>query len=332
MSRRKSRLATLVVVLTLAVTGCGAEVDLAKTTSTRTTVPAARGIGSPSTSTAPKTNDSAFAADKLRKLDPCALLSNEVLSTVGTPDESDSADFSQCSNYMKDKDGRELNISLEIGEGLIEDPAKAGEDIGGLPGFEKELNDRTACFLTVVTETSPNRGIRIQVGGQAGAGLCDAGRTVLTAVIDRIRRDPPQARPVKGSLRELDPCGLLTEQELTPALGEGAGATATSLHWCTWTEDGADVWLWLRDGVDPVTVAEPEKTRKVEVAGISAVQELEEGDTPSCEVSWAHLKLEDTFAEVVAVSFRRYEPKPDEDTCAKAQAVAKALVPKLPRG
>jgi hypothetical protein len=106
----------------------------------------------------------------------------------------------------------------------------------------------------------------------------------------------------------------------------------TNLHWCTWSRDGADVWIWLRSGVDPAKSADPAKTQKVDVGGVSAIQELSTTDSAKCEVAWAHLPLEGSIAEVVSVSFLRYTPKPGEDVCAKARAVATGLVPKLPKG
>jgi hypothetical protein len=308
--------------------GCGAEVDLAKVTYTRTTVPAAGGGGS---TDAPKANDPAFAEGLLREIDACALLDKTMLSTVGTPDDNDVTDFSRCSNFMKDTKGKDLNISLTVGEGLVENPEEADKAIGGLPAMESELDDKTACFQTAITETAPNRGIKIQIGGKA-ENMCDIGRKVLEAVVDRIRRDPPKHEVRTGSLITVDPCELTPSSEIDAVLGKGSKVEPTSLHWCSWNRDGGEVWVWLRDGVDPAKSVGAEKTTKVDV-GVSATQELDTTSGSKCEVAWAHLPTSGSLAEVVSVSFLRYDTKdaPGEDPCAKAQTVAKALVPKLPK-
>lgn len=309
--------------------GCGSGVDLSKVTYTRTTIPAAATSGTGPTGT-PKTNDSAFTAAKLRELDACALLDKDTLAKVGTPDESDVTDFSRCSNFMKDPEGKDLNISLTLGESLLENPANADKNIGGLPAIESELDDKTACFQTVVTETSPNRGIRVQIGGKA-KNMCDVGRTVLTAVVNRIRTDPPKYERNPGTLILLDPCAQLSDADVTPALGAGATVTATSLHWCTWRKDRAEVWVWLSHGVDPAKSADPAKTQKVDVAGVSAIQEADTGSGVKCSIEWAHLPLSGSFAEVVNVTYSHYEAQQGEDGCAKALPIAKTLVPKLPK-
>jgi hypothetical protein len=319
-------------VALLSLTACGDAPDLSKATYQRTTVPATEGPVGPSRTGAtdpPRTNDEAFSAEQLRRIDPCGLFDEALLSKVGKPDDNQQSDFSQCANYMRDSAGKELNLSLTLGEGLIEDPADADEDIGGLPAHESELDDKTACFVTVVTETSPARGIRLQVGGEA-EDMCGIGRTVLEAVVERIRTDPPRFDLRPGTLTEVDPCGILSDADVTAVLGDGAEATPTSLHWCTWNAGGADVWVWLRSGVDPREAADPAGSQEVDV-GVPAIQESETSSSAKCDVAWSHLPLEEPFAEVVSVTFVRYTPQQGEDVCAKAQTVAKALVPKLPK-
>jgi hypothetical protein len=316
-----------VCCLALALAGCGSTVDLSKVTYTRTTVPA-RPSG---TTGPPRTNDPAFSAEKLRKLDPCGLLDNPTLSTVGTPDLDKAADFSQCANFMKDKDGKELDLTLTLGEGLLENPAQANKNIGGLPATEQELDDKSACFQTVVTETSPNRGIKLQVGGKA-ANLCDVGRTLLKAIVEHVRSDPPTFKTTPGTIREVDPCTTLRESELIAALGSAPNPVPTSLHWCSWSASGADVWVWLRSGVDPAKTGDAAKGQKVDLGGgITAIQQPDTTSSAKCEVAWAQLPAGGDIAEVASVSFIRYTPQQGEDVCAKAQALAKALVLRLPR-
>jgi hypothetical protein len=336
-SRRFKQVSVLVVAACAVLAGCASKVDLAKVTYTRTTVPAAeRDSDDPNTSESnstgtPKANDPAFTAEKLRLLDACALMDKNTLSGVGTPDENDVTDFSRCSNFMKDPAGKDLNISLTVGESLLEDPDKADKNIGGLPAIVSELDDKTACFVTAVTETDPKRGIRFQIGGKAD-NMCDVGTKLLDAVIRRIRSDAPKYVAKKGSVIELDPCTLASEAEATAQLDGAAKVVPSSLHWCAWNHSGAEIWVWLRIGVDPAKSADPAKTSKVDINGISAIQELADSSGSKCEVTWSHLPLDGSFAEVVSVQYLRYgDKKAGEDTCAKAQAMAKIVAPKLPK-
>ena len=318
----------------MCVAGCGSKVDLSKVTYTRTTVPPTGGTktSTPKTSGtgAPNANE-AFSAAKLREIDACALLDKDLLSKVGVADEPDVTDFSRCSHFTKDKEGKDLNISLTIGEGLYEDVSDAKGNIGGLPAIESELDDKTACFETAVTQASPARGIKVQIGGKA-ANMCDVGRTVLTAAVQRIRTDPPKYQLKPGSLVPVDPCAALTEADVTGLLGSGSEMRPTNLHWCTWSLKDAELWVWLSSGVDPAKVADPAKTKKVDVAGVSAIQEADSSSGGAkCSIEWAHLGLGGSDAEVVNATFIRSTAQPGEDACAKAAVIARTLVPKLPK-
>jgi hypothetical protein len=315
------------LVTALCLAGCGASVDLSKVTYPRTTVPPAGGTA---TSGPTRTNDPAFSSAKLREIDACALLDKDLLSTVGTPDENDVTDFSRCSNFMKDLEGKDLSISLTVGEGLLGESAQPDKNIGGLPAIESEPDDKTACFETAVTETSPNRGIKVQTGGKA-KNMCDIGRTVLTAVVNRIRDNPPRYDRAQGSLAPVDPCAQLTDAEVTAVLGSGAKPRPTNLHWCTWGLASAEAWVWLSSGVDPAKSADPAKSRTVDVAGVSAIQSSDPSSPGKCGIEWAHRPLKGSFAEVVNVTFIRYTAQQGEDVCAKAQTLARTLVPKLPK-
>jgi hypothetical protein len=334
--RRFQQVSVLVVAVCAVAAGCASKVDLAKVTYTRTTIPAAERDDdekSSSTSSTPgKSTDAAFTAEKLRLIDACALMDKNTLSSVGTPDENDVTDFARCSNFMKDPAGKDLNISLTVGETLYDDPSKADKTIGGLPAIVSELDDKTACFVTAITETSPDRGIRFQIGGKAD-NMCDIGTKLLTAVVDRVRADPPKYAAKKGSLVELDPCTLASEADASTVLGGSAEVSPSTLHWCSWRHSGAEIWLWMRIGVDPAKSADPANAQKVDIGGINATQEAS-GDSsgPKCEVSWSHLPLDGSFAEVVSVQFLRFGEKKDgEDPCANAQTIAKAVAPKLPK-
>lgn len=317
----------LIALCAIAVlAGCAKEPDLAKVTYTRTTVPAgAMGGGNTGSTGEPKTNDAAFASDKLRAMDPCGLLSEDILAGVGTPATSEPSDFSKCSNYMKDKDGKDLSVTVTLGETLLDDPSDADKNVGGLPAIEQKLEDSDACFQTVVTETSPNRGITVQIGGEP-ADPCEVGRTVLEAVVGKIREDPPALKAPEGSLAEVDPCAITDESVVKTALGSEAPAAPTSLHWCSWTAGSSFVWVWLRIGVDPKE-GDPAKVKQVDIGGVTVYQQVESAGT--CKVEWPH-RPEKNLAEVVTVAFTGTNSTPGEELCGKALPIAKAVLPKLP--
>ena len=178
--------------------------------------------------------------------------------------------------------------------------------------------------------TSPNRGIKVQIGGKAG-NLCQVGRTILAAVVDRIRTDPPKYPGKPGTLIQVDPCAQLSDADVSAVLGGGgAKVTPTNLHWCTWRRDSAEIWVWLRLGVDPVRTADETKIQKVDV-GVPAVQEADTGSGAKRSVEWSHLALAGSNAEVVNATCIRYDTQQREDACAMARGVAKTLVPKLPK-
>src|SRR5262245_39585183 len=82
----RGALVLLIAAAAVVLAGCGEAVDTTKQTFPRSTVPAGQGGNTSSTSGKPKTNDPAFTNEKLRELDPCGLLTNDILSAIGKPD------------------------------------------------------------------------------------------------------------------------------------------------------------------------------------------------------------------------------------------------------
>jgi hypothetical protein len=310
--------------------GCGETVDTAKQTFPRSTVPAAQ-LGTETGRTGkPKTNDPAFANDTLRKLDPCALLSEDILAAVGTPANNRVQDFGSCSNYMEDKDGKDLSITLYVGE-TISDATGADQNIGGLPASESELDDSTACFVSVVTSTNPNFGIRVQAGGD-GEDLCVTGRTVLTGVVTMIRENPPEREAKAGSVATVDPCALLEPAALKTALGVDTTASPYSLHWCNWLGDNVNAGLWFRTGYDPKDSTVDPGTPVDLGSGVTAYQSATVSGSASCRLEWRHRSTgTDGADEIVEVDVDKLEPAAGDNGCATAAEVAKLLIPALPK-
>jgi len=313
--------------------GCGEAVDTAKQTFPRSTVPAGRGgaeTGGTGSTGKPKANDPAFANEKLRELDPCGLLTKDILSSVGTPADHSSEDFGECSNYMKDKDGKDLSITLYVGE-TISGAERADENIGGLPAMESKLDDSSACFVSVVTSTNPNFGVRVQIGGD-GEDLCPTGRTVLGAVVDLIRNDPPKREEKTGSIANVDPCTLLDAAALKTALG-GTDTTMSpyTLHWCNWIGEAKTVGVWFRTGYDPKDSSVDPGTPVDLGNGVTVYQNAETG-IASCRLQWRHRSTgQDGEDEIIEIDFDNSSPPAGDNGCATAAEIAKLLIPALPK-
>lgn len=323
-------LAATAAAMAVALAGCGGAVDTTKVTYERTTVPAGQGGGSAGTSTSgePKANDPAFTIEKLRTLDPCALLTKDLLASVGEPDENNQGDFSECGNYMTDSEGANLSITLTLGDN-VSNAQDADGNIGGLPALESELDSGDACFNTVVTSTQPNVGITVQAGGEAEK-LCEAGKTVLTGVVDRIRNDPPTYDTPKGTLLELDPCEAIKDATLRTTLGSGTDAGAPyNLHWCNWRSGTANLGLWLRLGYDP---AQGSGGQAVPLGGgVTGYKKTTTSAAASCELQWAHRKFGGDDSEIVQIFYDKQKPAKGEDPCVAAQNLAKTLISTLPK-
>ena len=328
--RRSFVLLTLSVVAAVVLAGCGETVDTAKVTFTRSTVPANKAGTETGSTGKPKSNDPAFTNEKLRALDACGLLTKDILSAVGSPADNSAEDFSECSNYMKDKDGRDLSITLYIGE-TINGAEEADENIGGLPALVSKLDDSSACFVSVVTSTNPNFGVRVQIGGD-GKDLCATGRTVLTSVVDLIRNDPPKREDKTGSIANSDPCTLLDPAGLKTAVG-GAETTPSpyTLHWCNWIGDSISVGVWFRTGYDPKDSSVDEGTPVDLGNGVTVYQSAQSGSA-SCRLEWRHRSTgQDGADEIIEVDLDNSSPPAGDNGCPMATEVAKLLIPALPK-
>ncbi|CRK59004.1 hypothetical protein [Alloactinosynnema sp. L-07] len=326
-----------VACLVTVLAGCGA--DLTKQTFPRSTVPATADLGGgpadPTTATSGGgvTGDEAFATKNLRRLDPCGLLNEDALAEFGTPANSRLRDYDKCSNYMKDKNGKELNFSLTVGESLSGTSADGTFKIGGLPATESELEDKTACFINVITENSPKRAITLQMGGPGG--LCEPGRKMMESIVKQVRAGAEPLKLAKGTLVDLDPCEVLDDSVVTSTIGESAEKQLTTLHTCDWNLSGASFDVTFDISSNPDDLADAAETTPVDLGnGVKAQKKAEKSSGDRCRLEWAHAPFppDREVAEVVSVEFSRYSTQAGEDTCAKVEAVAKALIPKLPKG
>lgn len=322
--------AAALAVVSVVLASCGAAVDTAKVTYQRTTVPAGQGGEQSETATGePRTDDPAFTPEKLRTLDPCGLLTDDILANVGEPADSDRGDFAECGNYMADSDGEELNISLTIGDN-INNAEEADQNIGGLPALESELDGGDACFVSVLTSTDPNIGITIQASGQA-KDLCGAGRTVLTGIVDLVRTDPPAYETPPGTLLEVDVCEAVKDATLKTVLGDDVGTGVPyKLHWCNWNAGSVSLGVWLRLGYDPATNSSGGAPVSLG-SGVTAYKSTTTSAAASCELQWKHRQFAGEDTEIVHIFLDGQKRVKGQDPCKPALTLAKTLLSTLPK-
>lgn len=325
-----------VLSLILLLAGC-AGADLAKQRFPRTTIPAnAENVSDPTGSTQPppptdgKPVDPAFAADKLRLVDPCELLDEDVLKRFGTPGERSRSGFSRCSNFMKDKGGKDLAVTVEVGQTMTTELKNADKQLAGLRSYEQVL-ENSACFVSVITQEQPGLGLTVQIGYEDG-DACGPGREVAQSVVEQIKAKAATRTPAKGSLITLDPCVLPDKATVDAAAGDDYRLYPYGLHNCAWVGKDRELTLAFRETYVPDDREFDDKQTEVDLGGgVVGYQVSNSSAFPSCEVKWVQLVGQDDEGEIVEV--KSAGPKDAEfDRCATAVTFAKAVMGKIPKG
>lgn len=330
------RATAVVAAAALLMAGCSTGPGLAKTHSVRRTVQAGADASSTDPSTKPsaqagKPVDPAFAGERLRLINPCALIEKEVLQTVGTPSKYTSSSYTRCSNYMKDKAGKTLNITLEIGYSLTSTELKnATKQLAGLKSGEQKLG--SSCFVTAVTQENPAQAVRIQsstgTGDQAGEP-CEPGRKVIEGAVRKLRGNPQKYTPPRGSPVEVDPCAVVDRATLAPVLGASPRALPFGLHQCSWTGQSAQMQLEFRTARIPKDGKFDRDSAEVDLGGVKGYQVLKDGPFPTCDLIVVRTKDSSDAGEIADFSVGASKEK-TLDRCQAAQAFAKAVLPALP--
>ncbi|MEU0882172.1 hypothetical protein ABZ345_26445 [Lentzea sp. NPDC005914] len=335
---RAARAMAVVAAAALLVAGCTTGPGLAKSHSTRRTVQAGAEAGStdPSTKSSAqpgKPVDPAFAAERLRLVNPCALIDKDLLQTVGTPSKYTSSNYTRCSNYMKDKAGKTLNVTVDIGYSLTSlDVKNATKQVAGLKSSEQKLS--SSCFVTAVTQESPAQAVRIQLstgtGDQAVAEPCEPGRKVLEGAVRKLRGNPQKYTPPKGSPVEVDPCTIVDKATLAPVLGASPRSLAFGLHQCSWTGQSAQMQIEFKTARIPKDGKFDSNSAEVDLGGgAKGYQVLKDGPFPTCELIVVRTKDGSDAGEIVEFQVGASKDK-QLDRCQAAQAFAKAVLPSLP--
>ncbi|MDX8030921.1 hypothetical protein SK803_11895 [Lentzea sp. BCCO 10_0856] len=329
------RAAAVVAAAALLMAGCATGPGLAKTNSPRRTVQA----GADATSTDPSTKSSAqpnkpvepaFAAERLRLVNPCALIEKDVLQTVGTPSKYSSSSYTRCTNYMKDKAGKTLNITMDIGYSVTSTELKnATKQLAGLKSSEQKLT--TSCAIAAVTQENPAQAARISVGtGSDGGDACEPARKVLEGAVRKLRGNPQKYNPPKGSPVEVDPCTIVEKSTLAPVLGASPRQLAFGLHQCSWSGQGAEMQIEFKTARIPKDGKFDSKSVEVDLGnGVKGYQALKDGPFPTCELVVVRTKDASDAGEIVEFQLGASKDK-ELDRCAAVQTFGKAVLPSLP--
>ncbi|GAA3461598.1 hypothetical protein GCM10018963_36110 [Saccharothrix longispora] len=335
--KRPVAVLSAILSATLLVAGC-AGTDLAKQRFPRTTIPAnAENVADPTGTTgttgtaAPgQPVEPAFAPDRLRLTDPCELLDEDVLKGLGTPGDVSRSGFSRCSNFMTDKAGKDLAVTVDLGQTMTSEIKNADKQLAGLRSAEQTL-DNSACFVSVITQDKPGLGITVQIGYKDG-DACAPGRTVAESVVAQVRDRKGVITPAKGSLITLDPCALPDAGAVEAAVGAGHRTYPYGLHNCSWVGDGPELTVDFRHTFVPDDREFDEGQTEVDLGGgVKGYQKAGATAFPSCEVKWVQRETGNDEGEVVEVKSAGPE-KAQFDRCATAVTFAKVLLAKIPKG
>ncbi|MEV6243799.1 hypothetical protein [Lentzea sp. NPDC051838] len=331
------RATAVVAAAALLMAGCATGPGLDKTHSLRRTVQAEADATSTDPSTKPSSQpgkpvDPAFAAERMRLVNPCALIDKDVLQTVGTPSRYTSSNYTRCSNYMKDKAGKSLSISVDVGYTLTSGDLKnATKQIAGLKSSEQKLT--SSCRVTAVTQENPGQALQISAstgtGNDAAAETCEPARKVLEGAVRKAKGNPQKYSPPKGSPVEVDPCTIVDKATLAPVLGASPRSLPFGLHQCTWSGQSGSMQLDFRTARIPKDGKFDKDSAEVDLGGAKGYQVFKDGPFPTCHLIVVRTKDSSDAGEIAEFQVGMSKEKAG-DRCQAAQAFAKAVLPSLP--
>lgn len=333
----RSRLVVIACIVALsgaALAGCDG-VDLAKSSSERTTVPPQPGSGGTGPVPEGPVDAPELTPEKMRLVEACGLLDSDVTDLIGTSTiDPTGSSPDQCTVSLTDRGGKNVSFSLSLGDTLFGSISSATGGIEGLP--LSETRQDSTCSEKVLTSQEPDQGISLNVTYTDGEP-CAAGRKVIAKVIQRLRSDPPKVSPPVGSLIGVDACKLVGKSTLAAAVGEDPTVSPYGLHGCISTaSDGSGGAVTVNFGFSyPPTKSG--NARNVKLTGsINAIRTITDESSARCTFEWEHKDfpeqaLGNDDGESVRVDYSNYTDKEDaDDACEKASRLAKSVAGKLP--
>ncbi|TLW91749.1 serine/threonine protein kinase [Saccharomonospora piscinae] len=285
--------------------------------------------GSPTTSPAPA-DDGPLGLDRLRAVDPCAVLPSEL-----TPQPA--VHLERCT--YEHADGRWFDLALGDRVPVNPTPDEDADpvdhtEIDGL-SLVVDQGGEGRCETVAVLPGHADLGVSVTVGpgvGDVTAAPCASAHAVLSDALAVLRDGGPERENSTGSLATVDPCALLGPSDVSRLFGVSGTSRPERLYRCEWELTGTLVVELSRD-VDPAALEDRWQER--ELAGRTVYTQPEpQAGSPSCAVSWAHREPDDgpsTQAEVIRLRYlATASGRPVDDVCADVVAAAETVLPKLP--
>ncbi|MFJ8914614.1 DUF3558 domain-containing protein [Amycolatopsis sp. NPDC102389] len=328
-ARRRRIASVLALVAALGVlSACGQ--NLGKSNFARTTVAAEPGSGAGGVPDG-DINDPAVTPAVMRTIDPCGLVSKEVMGGLGTPEEptANLSSFGTCRAKAVDAGGKELTVRVEIGASTyLSSNGITVSAVEGLPQIERKDKDGKSCDVSIMTLRKPERGISFSVTYDGGDS-CATGRAVAAKAAKSLHASPAKYPAAAGTLTAVDPCTAADTAVLNEVVPHGA-TTLTSFHSCDWTPgSNPRISIGFRRGLPP---GERDGNKKVDIDGVSVYQKVGSGSDAECKIEWQHKPWIDDEVEIASVIYKNYDEKSDEAaSCGKAAKIAKSVISKLPK-
>ena len=315
------RFACAVLAAIAVLTACSPAVDTSRSVAGRNTI-----TGQPGGDAGPV--DPAFTEQKLRAVDPCALLDSKLLGAVGTPNGKPAGDPFQGCKAQVTVDGQQATVTVTLGDAVPE----WDRDALSLAGLRVlEARQTAGCTDKAVTQASPTRAMVVRVEAKGGEP-CAVGRQVLSGVIARIRTAPPQIPAGSSVLAGADPCSLIDRGTVGSIVGDQWKRDSESLYDCAWRQKGITLEVYGKIGGDPSVAGFDAAPTPVDLGGgVTAYRSDTSTAYPSCTLKWADRPPANSVGEIVTVYVANGQKIPGFDSCAQAVAAGKIVAANLPK-
>jgi hypothetical protein len=219
-----------------------------------------------------------------------------------------------------------VELFLTVGSNL-DDVTTTSGTLAGLPVSEKPESDE--CVEDIATQATPLTGI--EVVAKSSANPCIPARAFATAIINRVRGNPPQRSNTNGSLALIDPCTTVEDGTAATTVGGTPQKIDKGLFQCGWQGgNGVTLTVSFYVGDDPKNDTSIGTIRPVDLDGINAYQTPNPEDNAGCAIRWATRSTGPHDVETVDIRLQNQQHQ-QADLCATTFAVAKVVATKVPK-
>ncbi|QFU92556.1 serine/threonine-protein kinase [Amycolatopsis sp. YIM 10] len=323
--RRRNRITAAAVGAAVVVAGA-VTIPVLLDRSTPEAAPAAATQSTQST-TEPSLPPAPLSPAGLRQIDPCKVLSGlQVTTRTG---------FFACG--FTGAGQREISVGVPTGPIPLAEATETAT-VEGMAAVVRAETDkvRDSCRATVTLPDDPESALGVTVArdDQAGATaeLCEDAKARLGEVVRNISDGSARRPDEDTTLGKLDPCALLTDDEVQPIFGVLPTKRPGTVHSCGWdAADSASLSLQL-DYYDSPPFEDETRGERVTIGGLTVYQRpFTESEPSVCELRWLQHGAEGQAREVVSIRVRPPAEGNAVDTCRQARDVAAKVVPRLPR-